>query len=207
MFLLIRRTINLLLFRKKWRKLNSHNYTVAKVVFPIDQVSVGKMTYGPLEVHTWGSNNEFLKIGDFVSIASGVKFLLGGNHRHDTFSTYPFRSLLLKNGKDSFSKGEIVVGDDVWIGTDAMILSGIEIGKGAVVAARSLVSKDVPPYAIVGGNPAKVIKYRFDPSLIEKLMKIDHSSIKKEMVEVNESDFYQELNHETLEKITEAIKL
>lgn len=174
---MLRRLVNLYLFKRKWRNRNSHNMTYAMNIFPIDCVQVGKMTYGPLEVHTWGASNEKLEIGHYCSIAEGVKFILGGNHYYHTFSTYPFKVMVMKEEKEAWSKGPIVIGNDVWIGMDSMILSGVTIGQGAVIAAGSVVTKDVPPYAIVGGNPAKVIKYRFEPQIIDRLLKIEFSNI------------------------------
>lgn len=83
-------------------------------------------------------------------------------------STYPFKRKLFHGGEEAVSKGDIIVGDDVWVGYGATILSGVHIGQGAVIAAGAVVNKDVPPYAIVGGIPAKVIKYRFSESVCKK---------------------------------------
>lgn len=170
-------------------------------IFPIDCVQVGKMTYGPLEVHTWGASNEKLEIGHYCSIAEGVKFILGGNHYYHTFSTYPFKVMVMKEEKEAWSKGPIVIGNDVWIGMDSMILSGVTIGQGAVIAAGSVVTKDVPPYAIVGGNPAKVIKYRFEPQIIDRLLKIEFSNINDRFVQENIAQLYESLNIEIITNI------
>ncbi|NLK24601.1 MAG: CatB-related O-acetyltransferase [Clostridiales bacterium] len=97
------------------------------------------------------------------------------------------------NGIDAISKGDIIVRDDVWIGQRAIILSNVNIGQGAVIAAGSVVTKDVPPYAIVGGVPAKVIKYRFSPEMIKELLKIDYSKLTDEMIKEHINDFYTEL--------------
>ena len=90
------------------------------------------------------------------------------------FSTYPYELLILKSreGGIAVAKGDIVIGDDVWIGENAIICSGVTIGQGAIVAAGAVVTKDVEPYAIVGGNPAKVIKYRFDENICKKLLQV-----------------------------------
>jgi acetyltransferase-like isoleucine patch superfamily enzyme len=183
--------IKTIIFKIKWRKLNKHNFTTAANIFPIDKVSVGKMTYGPLNIYSWNNEDEGLIIGNFVSIASGVKFLLGGNHRIDTLSTYPFKVKILGEKTEATTKGKIIVEDDVWIGMDAMILSGVTIGKGAVVAARSVVTKDVPPYAIVAGNPARIIRYRFDKSLIQKLENIDMKEFDMKFVKENIDYLYK----------------
>lgn len=193
--------INLVKFKKKWRKNNTHNYTVAKNIFNINVVDVGKMTYGHLEVHCWGSQNEMLSIGNYVSIASGVKFLLGGNHYYNTFSTYPFKVKVMGEFIEAYSNGPIVIEDDVWIGTDVIILSGVKIGKGSVIAAGSVVVKDIPAYSIVGGNPAKVIKSRFDDNIVAKLSEIDFSKIDNNFIKNNIDCLYSQLNEETLEKI------
>jgi acetyltransferase-like isoleucine patch superfamily enzyme len=135
-------------------------------------VTIGDFSYGNPEVFHWGENAEVI-IGKYCSFAHGVKILLGGEHRVDWATTYPFNALL-----QSFNyiqghpktKGNVIIGNDVWVGMNAVILSGIKIGDGAVIAACSLVVKDVPAYAIVGGNPAKVIKYRFDEKKIKGLL-------------------------------------
>lgn len=132
--------------------------------------NIGDYTYGEPNIDDFGSK---LVIGKFCSIARGVTIVLGGEHNTHWISTYPF-SAIFQNKKHieghPASKGDIVIGNDVWIGTEAIILSGVHLGDGAVVAARSVVTKDVPPYAIVGGNPAKVIKYRFDETSIKLLL-------------------------------------
>ncbi|AZO51242.1 CatB-related O-acetyltransferase [Mesorhizobium sp. M4B.F.Ca.ET.058.02.1.1] len=115
-------------------------------------------------------------IGSFCSIAPGVLFLCQGDHRTDTVSTFPFQSRTFKtktNLEYLTSKGPIVVGNDVWIGSRAIILSGVKIGHGAVIAAGSIVTKDVEPYALVGGNPAKLIKRRFPDETVAALLEIE----------------------------------
>lgn len=117
-----------------------------------------------------------LHIGKFVSIAGGVVTALG-NHRIDTVSTYPFASVdtvwpSVSDEPDHSSRGDIVIGNDVWIGMHAFITSGVTIGDGAVIGAHALVTRDVPPYAIVGGNPARVIRYRFSEDQIAALLAI-----------------------------------
>lgn len=164
--------------KKKWRKKNDHNKTVAIGFFPIDKVSVGNYTYGDLSIISYGEENQGLEIGHYVSIANGVKFLLGGNHYYKRFTTYPFQAKISdSNIIETWSKGKIIIHDDVWIGTEAFIISGVTIGQGVIVAARSVVTKDVPPYAIVAGNPAKIVKYRFDQDRINQLIKIDFSKL------------------------------
>ena len=136
--------------------------------------SIGKFSFGYPKVKTWGENAT-LKIGNFCSIAPGVNIVLGGEHRVDWVTTYPFNVILREyrhiKGHPA-TKGDIIIGNDVWIGMNATILSGVTIGDGAVIGANSLVTNDVEPYTIVGGNPAKPIRKRFDQQTIDKLLKI-----------------------------------
>lgn len=200
------RIIKLVIVKKKWRYKNKNNYTSAANVFDIRNVHVGKMSYGPIEVHQWNANNEALIIGNYVSIAEGTKFILGGNHNISTFSTYPFKAIIMKQGNEAWSKGKIVVNDDVWIGMDAIILSGVTIGKGAVIGARSVVTKNVPPYAIVAGNPARIVKYRFNQDIIDKIINIDFDKIDYEFVENNIGNLYEPLDNEIIYNILRDIK-
>ncbi len=122
-------------------------------------------------------NGDKLKIGKFCSIACGAKFLFtSANHTMRSLSTYPFPiffeewELDAKNICEAWdNKGDIVIGNDVWIGFEAVILSGVTIGDGAIIGTRAVVTKDVPPYTIVGGIPAKPIRKRFDDETIAQL--------------------------------------
>ena len=140
----------------------------------LNTIEFGDFTYGFPKILSWGENTG-LKIGKFCSIANNVTIFLGGEHRNDWVSTYPFNALL-ENYKyikgHPKSKGEVIVGNDVWIGRGAVILSGVKIGDGAVIGAYSLVSKDVKPYSIVGGNPANLIRYRFKKEIINAFLDI-----------------------------------
>lgn len=143
-------------------------------------MTFGKYTYGieNLNIETWNSADGKLIIGCFCSIAKNVLVQLGGNHRMDWGSTYPFPAFSNKwKGVDptlkyAWSKGDVIIGNDVWIGRNVTILSGVKIGDGAVIGCGCIVSKDIPPYAIVVGNPCEIKKYRFTPEQIEKLLKI-----------------------------------
>lgn len=159
----------------KWRRRNKHNHTSVENIFDFDDITVGKHTYGPLTVMRWGSENEKLVIGNYCSIASGVKFILGGNHKISTLSTYPWEFFFDEGKLAAQSKGPIIIEDDVWIGTDVIILSGLTIGKGSVISAGSVVTKDVPSYSVIGGVPAEVLKKRFTDSVIKKIELIDFS--------------------------------
>lgn len=120
-----------------------------------------------------------LRIGRFCAIARGVRFVMNGaNHRLDGISTYPFQifgggweQVMPKPGELPF-KGDTVIGNDVWIGYDALIMPGVCIGDGAIIAARSVVTHDVPPYTLVGGNPARPIRRRFADADIDTLLRI-----------------------------------
>jgi len=124
-------------------------------------------------------NNDRLIIGKFCSIACGAKFLFNGaNHRLGSLSTYPFPVFaagwdLPVPVTDAWdNKGDIVVGNDVWIGFEAVIMAGVTIGDGAIIGSRAVVTKDVEPYAIVGGVPARLIRKRFPEEQIQKLLKL-----------------------------------
>ena len=143
--------------------------------FVDERVTVGRHTYGARRgaFNIWLPDDR-VTIGSFCSLAEGVRFVFG-EHALDTVSSYPLRTKLAHEGLrnvDAFNKGPIIVGNDVWIGTNAIILSGITIGHGAVIGAGAVVTRDVPPYAVALGLPAKVRRYRFRPDQIELLLRI-----------------------------------
>lgn len=182
-----------------WKIRNRHNHSYVRTVFPLDIVQVGKHTYGPLHVYSWGNPRESLVIGDFCSISPDARFLLSGNHATNGLLTFPLRHWYGVRSCESLSKGPIRVGHDVWIGMGAMVLSGVTIGNGAVIAAGSIVTKDVEPYAIVGGNPAKLIKYRFDASTRDKLTNLDYNSLEIEWLLLHQEFVYEPLDVTRLE--------
>lgn len=188
----------------EWRKRNPHNFTVPANQFKMDAVKVGKGTYGNLFVVTRDYQDVRLIIGSYCSIAGGVKFLLSGNHQYDILSTYPYELLILNNPSAGIAvaKGNIEVGDDVWIGENAIICSGVKIGQGAIVAAGAVVTKDVEPYAIVGGNPAKVIKYRFNEKIRERISKLNlEEMFEKAKLNTDLSCLYTSLTEENIDVI------
>jgi acetyltransferase-like isoleucine patch superfamily enzyme len=139
------------------------------------RVSIGRFTYGNPQFMLW-SETERIQIGAFCSIADQVVIFGGGEHRVDWVTTFPLRiafdaPLAGKDGHPA-SKGATKIGNDVWIGFRAMVLSGVTIGDGAVIGAGAVVTADVAAYAIVAGNPAKVIRYRFTSGEIEKLLSL-----------------------------------
>lgn len=138
------------------------------------QYEIGRGSYGPLRVTDFGEGTR-LKMGAYCSVAEGARVLLGGGHRVDWVTTYPFSVLepsLAHISGHPVSRGDVVIGNDVWIGTDALILSGVTIGDGAVIMARAVVSRDVAPYAIVGGAPASERSRRFDERTVARLLAV-----------------------------------
>lgn len=137
--------------------------------------SIGAYSYGRPKVR-FPESGRRLTIGRYCSIADKVEILLGGDHRLDWVSTYPFAAMAgLWPGADApvdyhSSRGDVVIGHDVWLGSGCMILSGVTVGHGAVVAAHAVVTRDVPPYAVVAGNPAKIVRRRFDEATIAGLI-------------------------------------
>lgn len=200
---------------KYWRNANSHNFTTLggknysaeyekEVVRGI--VTVGRYTYGEINFSSFGASEEKLEIGDFCSLGGEVLFILGGNHNYHYMSTYPFKVKIFNKKNESYSNGTIKVDNDVWIGQRSIIMSGIKISQGAIVAAGSVVTKDVPPYAIVGGVPAKLIKYRFSQDIITELLKIDYRKVDKNFIENNRELLYEELTEETAKKISGLLR-
>ncbi|WP_295386039.1 CatB-related O-acetyltransferase [uncultured Thiodictyon sp.] len=136
------------------------------------QYQIGRGTYGDLAVSSFGSAAT-LRIGNFTSIAAGVRVLLGGEHRLDWVTTFPF-SALWESARGHTghprTKGDVVIGADVWIGAETLITSGVTIGDGAVIGARAVVSRDVAPYTVVAGNPAVFVKVRFPEQTVQRLL-------------------------------------
>jgi len=195
--------LKLYLFRKKYRRLNRHNETSIKTFCDLSKVIVGKKTYGLINVTDFSPADTKLEIGSYCSIAPNVRFLLGGEHQLYSITTYPFKVKSFGKAREAGSKGDIVVKDDVWIGDGAIICSGVTIGQGAIIAAGSVVTKDVAPYAIVGGNPAKFIKWRFDESCRAKLCKTDIVKLFDSFTEEDIPLVYENLTEEVLNKILE----
>ncbi|WP_310564797.1 CatB-related O-acetyltransferase [Hydrogenophaga sp.] len=168
--------------------------------YPEHQIGIG--TYGDLTVYSWGERAK-LSVGNYTSIAAGVKVFLGGEHRIDWVTTFPF-NVLMETARHHTghpkTKGDVLIGSDVWIGTDALIFSGVTIGDGAVIGARAVVTRDVAPYAVVAGNPASLIKFRFDEATIERLIKLKWWSWPQSQLEKAMPDMLSQKVHVFLEK-------
>jgi chloramphenicol O-acetyltransferase type B len=140
------------------------------------RATVGRHTYGAFTVNVGRGERARVHIGAFCSIAVGVEFVVGGNHRPDWVSTYPFKVLWGMPGawEDGHPRPEsdIEVGNDVWIGAQALILPGVKIGDGAVIGARAVVTKDVRPYAIAAGVPAREVRRRFEDEQVDALIEL-----------------------------------
>jgi lipopolysaccharide transport system ATP-binding protein len=137
-------------------------------------IIIGEFTYGDPTIRMWTDKYK-VKIGKFCSFSYNVTIIVDGNHRIDWISTYPFGKVISnikENPGHPVGKGDIIIGNDVWIGYNALILPGVKIGDGAVIGANSVVTKNVDDYGIVAGNPARHIKYRFTQKQIESLKKI-----------------------------------
>lgn len=168
-----------------------HRVGFLKPLVTADNIEVGEFTYyddpdGPEKfqekcvLHHYPFIGDRLVIGKFCAIAEGARFIMNGaNHVMSGFSTYPF-NIFGHGWEEGFDetawqrelRGDTVIGNDVWIGMETIILPGIRIGDGAVVAAKSVVTHDVPPYAVVAGNPAKSVKTRFDAETVKRLLAV-----------------------------------
>lgn len=199
------RYIKMQLFKIKWKIKNKNKFTYATSFFDIENVKVGKYTYGGISVSN-DVKDAKLVIGNFCSIAENVHFMLGSEHALNRISTYPFQVYFMGADREAISKGDIIVKDDVWIGRNALIMSGVNIGQGAVIAAGDVVTKDVPPYAIVGGVPAKVIRYRFEEEIINELVNVDLDKFNVEFIRSNIDGLTCEVTKENISHLINEIR-
>lgn len=160
--------------------------------------SIGEHTYYPpdLQLRTW-LPDERIVIGRYCSIADRVIICTGGQHRLDTVSTFPFDAQLFpgrSTNRSYLTTAATTVGNDVWIGSGAMILNGASVSDGAVIAAGSVVMSDVPPYAIVAGNPGTVLRYRFSKPTVERLLRLKWWDWPSEVVRERVDWFYRPIS-------------
>ncbi|MGD9639271.1 MAG: CatB-related O-acetyltransferase [Alphaproteobacteria bacterium] len=204
---------------KIYPRLNDENTVYLKSVISNPNILVGEYTFyhdfinNPKDFeknnvfYQYPINNDKLIIGKYCSIACGAKFLFNSaNHSLSSLSTYPFPIFFDewnvdgRNVTDAWdNKGNIEIGNDVWIGYDAVILAGVKIGDGAIIGTRALVTKDVEPYSIVGGVPAKTIRKRFSDTVIEKLLEVKWWNWDDEKINANLANI-QKGDYETLAK-------
>ncbi len=187
----------------KWKKKNKHNFTKPKHLCDISKIDIGNYTYGGIDATSFGNPKAHLSIGSFCSISQGVRFILDGEHYYKTISSYPFKVLLLGEKTETMCKGPIVVGDDVWIGERSIILSGVTIGQGAIIGAGTVVSRDVPPYAIYADG--KVLKYRFDKKVIDKLLQTDYSLLNADTIIMFNEYLYKDVTVDNIDEIIDAL--
>jgi len=175
--------------------------------------SIGKYSYGTenIKVLRWaGSYSNFkVKIGSFCSIGKNITIIGNGNHKYNRISTYPFAEMgwgpLTEQTENNYGNGDIIIGNDVWIGDNVTINSGITISDGAIIATNSHVVKNVLAYSIVGGNPAKFIKERFDEKIIADLLEIQWWTLPDNVIQQN-FDFFTNSDTSNICKFISIVK-
>jgi acetyltransferase-like isoleucine patch superfamily enzyme len=152
------------------------NYAEQRRLMKAGRMTVGRHSYGIPVIKTYTHDTTKLTIGAYSAVSETSIVMLGGEHAVDRVTTFPLRITLKLPGAGEdgipVKTGDTVIGNDVWVTQRTFVRSGVTIGDGAIVAAGAVVIKDVPPFAIVGGNPAKVLRYRFTPEQIEALLEI-----------------------------------
>lgn len=181
----------------------SQDFTIGR-----SRVRIGRFTYGKdrLIVKQWNEGAD-LTIGSFCSIAKDVTIILGGNHRTDWVTTFPFGHIYQDTLGDfrpdghPATRGDVTIGHDVWLGYHATILSGVTIGSGAVVAANATVTKNIGPFEVWGGNPARRIGTRFDPEIVDRLLALKWWDLPEPVIRKVAPDLSQAPTAETLDRI------
>ncbi len=169
---------------------------------PLYNFRCGKNSYGTFKVINFGREEEALYINDYVSIAREVEFILGGDHYHKGISTFPFEAKLFSGELEAITKGPIIVESDVWIGRGATILSGVNLAQGTIIGAKAVISKSTEPYGIYVGNPGKLVGYRHDDRVIEKILKYDISDLLDYVNKIKGRKFvYEKLDEESLDEL------
>lgn len=192
-------------FKLRWRQLNTDNYTVAATLFDPSKVTVGKKTYGQLNINLGTNPKRTIEIGSYCSIAPNVNFIIN-QHNYRFFSSWPWQVYEFdERYYDWERKTNIVVEDDVWIGQGATILGGAILRQGCVIGANAIVSKEIPPYAIYGGG--KIIKYRFSPDICEKLDRIDYSKFDEAVTEKIRGWHRVEINEENIDEFMKLVPI
>lgn len=191
--------------KRQWRKLNKRNKTIFTKKKYFNNVIVGDYSYGKIEA-IFTSNDFNLKIGKCCSIGPNVLFIVSSEHNYKCISTYPL-DFILSNEIKSSSKGDIIIGDGVWIGANVTILSGVMIGEGAVIGAGAVVTKNVPPYTIVCGNPASVMKRRFSNDVIDKILKYDlYSKVNECFLQKNKNFLESNVDDDNIDEILRVLE-
>ena len=190
-----------------WRKQNFDNYTNLVINGSLfSNIIVGKGSYGDINAIFSNKSDVSLIIGNYVSIAPNVLFIPESEHIYKNLSTYPFKVMSLGEKYEASSKGSIIVEDDVWIGARTIILSGVRVGQGAIIGAGSVVTKDVEPYSIVAGNPAKLIKYRFNEEIRNELKTFNIGMLTKNIVKGNIDKVYTYLTEDNVKNVLNSLK-
>lgn len=201
----IKSKIKTLLFKIQWRRLNKHNYTYAKNFFPINNVSVGNKTYGELNINLGTNPIRRISIGNFCSIAPNVNFIINP-HNYKFFSSWGWQRFEYNELDYNWEKKvQIIVEDDVWIGQGAIILGGAVLHQGCVIGAGTVVSGDIPPYAVFAGG--RIIKYRFSQQVIKKLQNVAFDKIDESVVKRIRGWHKVEITEDNVDQLLELLPL
>ncbi len=201
----IKQKIKTALFKIKWRRKNVHNYTSVSSCFDVDNVTVGKKTYGVLNINLGTNSDRKIQIGNYCSIAPNVNFVINP-HNYKFFSSWGWQIFEYNERNYSWeNKTEIVVEDDVWIGQGATILGGAILHQGCIVGAGTIVAKEIPAYAIYAGN--RIIKYRFEPDVCDKLLQIDYDKFDASVTEKIKGWHKIEIDSSNIDKFLSLVPL